>query len=315
MRTSVCVVAVLASVASVARADPGEDTRAAAEALYDRGKALVADGNYAAACDAYASSAKLDPALGTRLNLADCYEHVGKTASAWVEYREIEEAEHAKGAATAHDAEREQFAHDHAAALAPKLSRLVIRVTRPARGLVVTRDGADVTASVGVDVPLDPGVHAIAAHVPGGAGWTQTVTIAGEGTTATVVVPALAGAATGGDYEDGGGRGRRRATEVTAAAAGALIGVATYAFFEARSNRDHARELGCSDSLTACPQGALDTANDAFSDGQLATGFAIAGAAVATAAVVLWLTRPNHFFHLAPAVAAGQAGVSLGGSF
>src|SRR5260221_14649709 len=65
--------------------------QAAADALFDSARASMAKGDFAAACEQFRASDKLDPAVGTELNLADCEEKRGHLASAWELYRTVEE--------------------------------------------------------------------------------------------------------------------------------------------------------------------------------------------------------------------------------
>ena len=64
------------------------ETAAAAEHLFREGQRLMQEEDYAAACPKLADSHKLDPGVGTLLNLALCYRKAGKTASAWSTYQE-----------------------------------------------------------------------------------------------------------------------------------------------------------------------------------------------------------------------------------
>src|SRR5262245_36723730 len=73
---------------SRASADDAGDKRPAAQALFDQGRALVTLGRFAEACPKLAESLRLDPGIGTMLWLADCYENVGRSASAWATFRE-----------------------------------------------------------------------------------------------------------------------------------------------------------------------------------------------------------------------------------
>jgi hypothetical protein len=95
---------------SVARAQG--TTEAAATALFDDGRKLMAEHKYADACPKLAESQRLAPSGGTLLNLADCYEHTGQTASAWVSWKDV-----AARASAAGKADVEKRALARAAAL------------------------------------------------------------------------------------------------------------------------------------------------------------------------------------------------------
>src|SRR5688572_3120545 len=58
-----------------------------ADGLFDQGRKLMGDGNYALAAQKLEESHRLEPAPGTLLNLAECYVKLGRTASAWSTYR------------------------------------------------------------------------------------------------------------------------------------------------------------------------------------------------------------------------------------
>ena len=62
---------------------------AAAQSLFSDARKLMLAGNFADACPKREESEKLDPGMGTLYNLGDCYEHVGKTASAWAAFDEV----------------------------------------------------------------------------------------------------------------------------------------------------------------------------------------------------------------------------------
>ena len=143
---------------------------AAAQALFDEAKRLLAQGNLKEACPKFLASLKLDPAPGAALNLATCYEKNGQTASAWARY--IEAASLARQAG---QLDREKYAGEQAALLEPRLLRLVIRVASAPNGLSVMRDGLPVDAAVrGAAVPVDPGKHVVEARAPGKKPWSIT---------------------------------------------------------------------------------------------------------------------------------------------
>jgi hypothetical protein len=157
---AMAMVIVLGASNASAQGDP-----VAAQALFDEAKLLIRKGDWAAACPKLAESERLDPGVGTLLNLAECYDHVGRTARAWATFREAEAMALHQG-----QSERSRWAAARAKQLEGKLVRLTIDVPDAARvaGLEVSRDHEVQAAAVwGVAVPIDPGDHVIEARAPG----------------------------------------------------------------------------------------------------------------------------------------------------
>jgi len=138
------------------RAARADDDAATAQALFDEATALKAKEEWAAACPKFESSYKLDPALGTLLNLANCFEKLGKTASAWARWEEAYQW------ATKNNDDRAEYAKTQRDALVPKLPKLKIIVTHPVAALSIVRDTASVSeAMYGAALPIDPGEHTV----------------------------------------------------------------------------------------------------------------------------------------------------------
>ncbi|MEZ4371736.1 MAG: hypothetical protein R3B07_12965 [Polyangiaceae bacterium] len=183
------LVPLMICTAGVASAQSGEQ-RAAAEALFRQGKQLMIDGKFSEACPKLEQSNRIDPAIGTLLYLAECYEKEGKTASAWATFSEASSKAQAEG-----QTDRAEMGRARAQALEPKLSRLSLRVGADARaidGYQVKRDGDVIDASLwGVAVPVDPGEYAIVISAPGYQEYTFKVRVEGEGKTVETQLPAL----------------------------------------------------------------------------------------------------------------------------
>jgi hypothetical protein len=135
---------------------------AAAETLFRAGREHAQAGDWANACPMFVESNRLDFALGTLMNLAACEEHVGRLATAWERYRELLDS-------LSPSDDRRAFV----AASVVRLERLVPRLTvflavPAAEGTIVTRDDVDLGGgSIGADLPVDPGEHAIVVVAPG----------------------------------------------------------------------------------------------------------------------------------------------------
>jgi hypothetical protein len=152
--------AAIAAAAAACALTPGaaraDGDAAAAQALFDEATALKDKDDWAGACPKFESSYRLDPALGTLLNLANCFEKLGKIASAWARWEEAYQW------AIKNGDDRAEYAKTQRDALVPKLPKLTIVVTSPAPSLSIERDTTKVTdAMYGAALPVDPGEHKV----------------------------------------------------------------------------------------------------------------------------------------------------------
>jgi len=313
---SLGVVAAAASHASPAHGQSAAN-QAAAEALFDQGKAAMAAKNYAEACPKFFESNKLDQGIGTSLWLADCYEMNGQTASAWAEFRE------AAGLAVKANDTREKVARDRAQALEGKLARLVLLVPPTSRlpGLHVARDGGEVAAALwGTSVPVDPGRHTVVASAPDHRPQTLSIEIVpGPGEQALIVPPLVElPQAPAGPLEGAAGAGAAGPTiaglplpRAAAVAAGALgvvsLALGSYFGLHAGSELDASNANGHCGARNLCDATGVADRSSAQSAATASTVlFVVAGAALAGGGV-LWFTSAPPARSAAPAGAGGAA--------
>src|SRR5262252_9083843 len=127
-----CLLVVLVGWLVPAGLRAAEVDEPAARALFMEGRKLAASGDYTRACAKFEASYQLDPGIGTNFNLADCYEHTGRIASAWTRFLEV-----AAATRLANQPERERIARARAGALEPRLAHLVVNVAARPPGLAV----------------------------------------------------------------------------------------------------------------------------------------------------------------------------------
>jgi hypothetical protein len=165
------------ATARLARADePTGSGKALAQSLFEDGRRLMDAGRFAEACPRFADSERLDPGGGTVLNLALCYEKLGKLTLAYGTYGDA-----LSRAISEHRGEREAFAREHLGLVAARMPKLTLRVSEATPGLEVRVDGAVVPPSAwGAATPVDPGLRSVEATAPGYARYWALVTI-GEG--------------------------------------------------------------------------------------------------------------------------------------
>jgi hypothetical protein len=300
----------------------GTSNKAAAEALFIEGRNLVAQGKHAEACPKFEASQKLEPGIGTMLNLAQCYEATGRTASAWAQYREAIPLARAAGSR-----EREDFATERSKMLESRLSTLTIRTEGGGAAgiaLSVRRDGVSVDpAELGTPIPVDPGRHQVEATASGKAPWSTTIEVTGEAASVSVDIPKL-------DEAPGGAPAQSAAPTATpdsapphssiqkplalgVAGVGLVgLGLGTYFGLSAGSKWDDAKS-GCRDYPYDCSAQALEQQSSASSQATVSTIAFIAGGVAVAAGAVLWLTAGSG--EGTTAVGVGPGSVVVKGRF
>jgi tetratricopeptide (TPR) repeat protein len=324
----ICLWLCSAGAPRTAYAEATLSDKAAAQSLFDEGRTLMAKGQYGEACPKLAESQRLDPGLGTQFNLADCYEHLGQTASAWAGFLEV--ASLAKGAG---QADRERVARERAAQLQPKLSKLTITAAEAdIPGMEIKRDGVVVGRGLwGAALPVDPGMHTVEAAAPGKKPWQTTAEVAPGGASAVVSIPrledapvALASRTSGAAEATGAGgasssSGARRTTGFIVGGLGIVgLTVSTIFALQAKATYNDSKKSCAKADPNLCDSEGVRLRNDARRKGDIATVAFGIGAAALAAGTVLVLMSPGgerRALEAGPMVGGGTAGMLVRGSF
>jgi hypothetical protein len=312
--------------------DPGPAASSPARALFFEARKLMADGRWSEACPKLEESERLDAGKGTEFNLAECYEHVGRLASALALYERVAVASHTDNM-PAHEAR----ARTRAEALAPRVPWVVVVVPEASRAdrLEVIRDGELLPAAAwSVRVHVDPGRHTIAARAPGRVPWESAVDLA-EGASQTVEVPPLASVeppptptvetpvpapappapapAPAQPAEDASTAGRtQRTIAIVVGGAGAASVVAGTVFGALSLVAHNQSDTWCDRTSNQCTQQqGVDARNTAIDRGNVATWLFIAGGVAVSAGTVLWLSAPSA--RSTPALGVSASGVVVRG--
>lgn len=322
-RSIIVAAIVCAMMAGSAAAQPS-DARAAAELLFNEARTLAEGGNHTEACPKFEASLRLDPALGTRLNLATCYEAVGKLASAWAMFKSA-----ADGARLQGDV-REKLANERAARLQPRLPRLSVRVDgkQPA-GMTIVRSGSAMEqAMLGFPTFVDPGRIEITATAPGHETFSTTV-VAKEGAALEVVIPPLQARRTPGDAQatetetpkkPGGSRQRWIGAGVVGGGAALLAGSLGIGY-SARSLWNDAFDSDeCDRSTLECSPAGQKQTDRARTRVLAANVIGAAGIAAMGVGAYLYFTSPkaeaaSTTTRWIPTVEPGHVGIAAAGAF
>lgn len=333
MRRALAMIVVSSVVAGRAHAQSSSSS-SIAEQLFNQARDLAKANRWTEACPKFEASLRYDPALGTRLNLATCYEHIDKLASAWSLYRESIDL-----AKKAGDAKRRDYAQSQAAALEPRLAKLTISApAKPPAGLVVTRDGTQIEpGALGIALYVDAGTHEITASAPGFEPFAQTVTIV-DGKAESIVLPSLAAKPVPAVVTDSSkpapehdvkpaeptappSRTRMYVALGAGAAGVAAVGIGLVFGAKANSTYKDAEAL-CGANLACSPADYprdKQLVHDARSSATTSTVLVIAGGAAIAAGAVVYLTAPRSperaTAQIVPVVNDHGGGLAITGGF
>lgn len=272
-------VLLLASKNAAAEGSP-RGRSAQAEALVQQGRALLETGRVQAACAKFEAAETIESGARTLLQLGDCYEQAGRSASAWHTFMAAEAL-----AQSQDDRALSQRAAERGAALEPKLNRVVFVVPMTSRvpGLTV-RLGANTVppSDWGAAIAIDPGVHSVSATAKGYRAWSFQIDARGEGRRYPVEVPTLL------PNQDSADRGRPYRTAGLVTGSVGLAGIGAGAVFSALS-RNTSDATTCAKGVVQCTPN--PSTKSAFSDAA-ALSFALGGALLATG-VTLFVVAPS----------------------
>jgi hypothetical protein len=322
-RALACViVAALSLGAFAAYADRFAD----AEALFKAAKQLEKDGKLAEACPKYEASYKLDEQLGTLMNLANCYELLGKVATAWARWNAAYDWAKREGD------DRVPYIEERQRKLDPRLPKLVIKVVNPVPDLHVRRGDSDLDdASWGVPTPVDPGFVAVSVlrgevvleerKVDANEGKVAELTLdlaaiaaahpAPQPTSTAVPVPTAVPTSTTHEPYD---PTQRTAGYVVGAVGLAATLIAGGLEIGALVKKGEAEEPdACVNKI--CAPGGIDAADSAATLAEAGQWLGIAGLAVLAIGVTVVLTAPSDDSDTSARIVVRPGGLAVEGSF
>lgn len=312
-----------------------------ADALFAEGRRLMVRGDYQRACPKFAEAERLRHGVGTLLNLADCYERLGKTASASRVFLQA-----AAAAEAASDA-RGEIARDRARSLESRLLRLTIDTSRVAsvEGLEISRDGAVVERGQwNAPVVLDPGRYLIEVRAPGRETFSQSVLLGNESVVIEIpgfaettkpaststperpqtapVVPVVPDSkpAPAAASPDGISTQQKIALGVGGVGVAGLVLGGVFGVLSLSSQGEAEKQCRLGPARDQCDDAGWEANEAAIAQGNVATaGFAIGGAALGVA-TVLWLTggqtaskESASGLRLLPAITPAALGMAVAG--
>jgi hypothetical protein len=260
-----------------------------ADRLFEEGVARLDAGDFARACPLLEQSQALDPSSGTLLNLGECYERLGRTASAWRAFGEA-----GRVAAATGRADRVEVAELRRQRLVAELRKLVVVPPAAAvAGLSLHLDELELPPSdFRTPIPVDPGVHVIRASAPAHSDVVLRVEAPEPGASKVVLVPALvfapAASAQAAPPSAGPAVAEWQRPAAIACAAFGGVGLIAGTVFGLRSMSKHEASDEYCDGDVCHDKAGVDLMESARTAGNISTAAFIAGGVGLGAAGVLW---------------------------
>jgi hypothetical protein len=322
MRASRRLFPALLVVTLTASANAQTQTAATADALFRSGKEAVARGDLERGCAELAESQRLDPAIGTLLNLADCETRAGQLTVALGQYQAALDQ-------MAPTDFRIPFAKESLKRLDAQVPRLTVHVKDmvPLAGMRLRLDDVELgPASLDVALPVDPGRHTWSLSVPGrievrgevsvGKGEARTVELtAGALATPNDASPPPATPRVSIAPASGGAPSTARTAGFVAGGigiAGLVVGTVTGVMTVAAANtyKDDCKNGGCnSQGLAAASTGRVTQWVS-----PVACALGVAGVAVSSY-LLFFRPSPNRGVAVSPDVGPNGTGVTVVGVF
>jgi hypothetical protein len=312
------------------RAQSGDPT--AATELFRLGRAAMNEQRYDVACRRFAESERLDPKVGTLMNLARCEEAIARLAAALRTWDEAVQLAHNLAD------DREKYAVQRREEIALLVPQLTVTLASDAPADTrVQLDGRTIDAGdLGASMPIETGRHVVVASAPARAEMRFEVDASPSESQELEVKPGpilFVGSSPLPPSREvpnapSPALGTQKTVGLTLAGAGVLgLGVGAVFGLMADSAWTSAK-AACGGNVGQCSDGGVSTANTyrrtTQTDGAVATVSAIVGSAALVAGAVLFFAaersggRTAGFakgIALAPNLAPGREGLDLIGAF
>ena len=294
---------ILLLVANTAYAEPAQQRAAK---LFEEGKELAKLAQYPEACDRFATSYELDPALGTQLNFADCQEHLGNLSRAFQLFEDVANRSDPKTNAVC-----AQYARDRAKALLPRLATVVVKIADRRLGqIAVTIGGRKVTPAAELHERVDPGDVEVVVTAPEQR-FAQTAHTTARGTV-VIGVPVLGASSAG----------RRRGWVYGAVGigTGGVLTMSVAGVMGLYAGRHYHKAFADGECFSTasgdrCTLRGREMVDDARARANLATGVFIGGAALVGAGIAIYILAPREQVEIRPVMTPSTVGIVIDRAF